>query len=82
MIYEDMVNFADECQALAKRHSAKYTLLISEDGAKFSSTFDIQKFSPRGEINNVPSTSKLVQARKKPGRKAKKKWPTSVTIEE
>ena len=69
MIYEDMVNFADECQALAKRHSAKYTLLISEDSAKFSSTFDIQKFSPRGDVNNVPSTSKLVQARKKPGRK-------------
>jgi len=69
MMYEDMVNFAEECQALAKRHSAKYTLLISEDSAKFSSTFEIQKFSPRGEINNVPSASKLVQSRKKPGRK-------------
>jgi hypothetical protein len=72
MIYEDMVEFAEECQALAKKHHAEYKLEISDSGARFSSTFTIERFTPKGEVNNVPSASKLVQARKKPGRKPKR----------
>lgn len=71
MIYEDMVQFADACQALAKKYKAEYKLEISSTGARFSSTFIIERYTPKGEVNNVPSTSKLVQARKRPGRKPK-----------
>ena len=73
MIYEDMVEFAEACQALASKHKAEYKVEISSAGARFSSTFIIEKHTPRGEVNNVPSTSNLVRARKKPGRKPKTK---------
>ena len=73
MIYEDVVEFAEACQQLAGKYKADYKVEISNTGVQFSSTFIIQKYTPRGEVNNVPSTSKLVQARKKPGRKPKSK---------
>jgi hypothetical protein len=72
MIYEDMVEFAVECQALANKYKADYKVEISDSGARFSSTFTIERFTPKGEVNNVPSASKLVQSRKKPGRKPKR----------